>query len=483
MWISIAAVASAQDVRFDGQLFRPSATSEQTLWVEDSSAGPDGYGTARAFVQGALAPVRWTGADGETDRLVSGLVGTDLTGALWWSGLRFGAHLPVYAWTGGELVADQPGLGDLSLHVGGRLLDRERAPVGAAVLGKLLLPTASVEVPLGATATGWELTGIVDRRLGDVLVAANLGTRGVPRATFEDLVWDDQVFARIGAGYTLRDGLGTSLELGAQTNWSSGRNPAGTAAELMGGGWGRIREDLVLRGGVSVGLSRSPGAPISRLVVGLGFEPDPRPDRDADGIVDRTDWCPDEPEDPDQFEDGDGCLDPSTTVRVALRAPDGTAVDGVVELDGPESAVAEPGDPVITLHPGIYRAKATASGFVTWSGELEVPAEQGATLEVQLVPHVGTIKIWAVDEAGAPIEATVSVSGAEGVAADGSAIEVPAGEHAVVITAPGYAARALSVDIGFGEAREVPVVLERAGGGEDEAPPAPATRDERLGRR
>ncbi len=35
----------------------------------------------------------------------------------------------------------------------------------------------------------------------------------------------------------------------------------------------------------------------------------PTDDRDADGVPDAQDRCPDEPEDRDQFEDGDGCVD------------------------------------------------------------------------------------------------------------------------------------------------------------------------------
>lgn len=41
-----------------------------------------------------------------------------------------------------------------------------------------------------------------------------------------------------------------------------------------------------------------------------GPAPDPNADRDHDGIPDRLDRCPDEPEDRDGFEDEDGCPDP-----------------------------------------------------------------------------------------------------------------------------------------------------------------------------
>jgi OOP family OmpA-OmpF porin len=50
-----------------------------------------------------------------------------------------------------------------------------------------------------------------------------------------------------------------------------------------------------------------------------------RADRDADGVIDRSDACPDEAEDRDQFRDDDGCPDPDL-----LGDDDG---DGVANLD------------------------------------------------------------------------------------------------------------------------------------------------------
>lgn len=454
-------LAHAQDVpRFDGQLFRPSPDAASTLWVEDSHAAPDGYATARAYLQYAHAPVRWDGTP-----LVRDLVGLDVLGAYSWRGLRLAVDVPVYLYAGGALSPDQPGLGDLALDLKGTLLDRTTAPVGLALVGRLALPTASVEVPLGANAMGWELFAVVDDRVGDLLVAGNVGTRGVPRATYEDLVWNDQVFGRLGAGYALVDDGGASLELAAQTNWASGRNPAGTAAELLAGGWWGdlpFADDLVARGGVSVGLSRSPGAPVARLVLGVSWEPDPYPDRDLDGIVDRADDCPSDPEDPDGFEDDDGCHDRSTTGRILLVGPEGAPVDGAVVLEGPDAFVLAPGDPYVTLHPGPYHVTADASGFVPWSGDIEVPAEQGFTLELPLVAEIGTLLVWAVDPDGRPLAAQVTISGGAPLAADGTPIPLGAGEHAVFVTAPGHVAEAIPVKVAHGERRELPVVLERA---------------------
>lgn len=470
MYVWLAA-AHAQS-RFDGQLFRPSPDALGTTWVEDTHVGPDGFATGRVFLHSAVAPVRWKGADGDVDRLVSGQVGLDLAGAWYYRGLRLGGSLPVYGWTGGDFARSEPGLGDLALDLKGRLLDRDDDVIGLALMGRMLLPTASVEVPLGSTGIGWELQAIADRQWDDFTFALNLGTRGVPRSTFDDLVWNDAVFARGAVGYALVEDAGVSGELSMQTNWASARNPAGTPVELLGGGWGDLTDDLTLRGGVSVGLSRSPGAPLARLVVGMGYEPDMYPDLDFDGVVDRDDWCRGEPEDRDGFEDTDGCLDRSVTVRLEATAADGATADAAFVLDGPEHVVVDSDDPYVTLHPGVYTVTVTANGFKPAAVELNVPLEPGAVLTVPVTAELGRLRVFAVDTAGRPVDADVRVSGGPVLAADGEPVEVSVGEHAVVVSARGYEAQAVTVEVGHGELREIPVVLR----------PLPTT-DDRLGRR
>jgi hypothetical protein len=458
----VTLAAQAQDVpQLNGQLFRPSADARATLWTEDTHRSPDGYASARSYVQYARAPVRWTGADGERELLVSDLLALDVLGAYHYRGLRLGVHMPLYGVAAGAGSPTQPGMGDLALDLKGTLLDGAENAVGVALLGRLTLPTASVAAPLGAGATGWEIAGIVDRQWDAWTVAANVGTRGVPEATYEDLVWNDQVFARLGAGYAFTPDVGVSGDLGLQTNWASGRNPAGTAAELMGGGWTRVTPDLVLRGGVSAGLTRAPGAPAARALVGLAWEPDPSPDLDVDGIVDRDDWCPSEPEDFDGFEDSDGCHDPQVTVRVDLLDPDGEHIDrGTVVLEGPERHRIDLVEPFVTLHPGVYELRATSTGFDTLVREVSVPAEQGWHLEQAMVALTASLTVFAVDEVGEPVSAELVVGDATPIPLDGGPLQLPVGEHALVVRAEGFRAHASSVVLERGADRQLSVVLE-----------------------
>lgn len=480
MWLAIAATAAlAEDVRFDGQIFRPSSDSVHTLWTEDTHTAPDGYATARAYLQYANGPVRWRGSDGETDRLVSDLLALDVLGAVRWRTLRLGVHVPFYLAAIGEIADDEPGLGDLAFDLKGTVIEQEDFPFGVAVMGRLALPTASVDVPLGAGSTGWELMLIADREMGPFSVAANLGTRDVPRATYEDLVWNDQLFARAGGGWRWTEDIGGSLELAAQTNWSSGQNPAGTALELMAGNWLRFADDLVLRSGLSFGLTRSPGAPVARLLAGVAWEPDPTPDRDEDGLVNRYDQCPEEPEDPDGYLDEDGCSDKSYTAAFRITGRDEAPVTGEVHLVGPEEITLAADDPYAALHPGTYTASVDVDGYHPWTGTIEIPERQGEQFTIPLVPDDGTVRVWAVDPAGKPVPAGLTISGGLHGLADGSSFEVTPGEHSLVVTADGYMAAATSVFVRPGEVRETSVVMtpEPAGGASapGSAPPTPGS--------
>src|SRR6185436_15028709 len=63
--------------------------------------------------------------------------------------------------------------------------------------------------------------------------------------------------------------------------------------------------DLYL--GASTGISDGVGAPDFRVVLGLRYTSVGFSDRDADGILDGHDRCPERAEDKDDYEDEDGC--------------------------------------------------------------------------------------------------------------------------------------------------------------------------------
>ena len=72
---------------------------------------------------------------------------------------------------------------------------------------------------------------------------------------------------------------------------------------------------LGLTGGAGMGIIGAVGTPRVRAFLGLAYAPPEKkaepviPDTDGDGILDPDDQCPEDPEDPDGFEDEDGCPD------------------------------------------------------------------------------------------------------------------------------------------------------------------------------
>ncbi|MFH1435677.1 MAG: OmpA family protein [Pseudomonadota bacterium] len=75
-------------------------------------------------------------------------------------------------------------------------------------------------------------------------------------------------------------------------------------------------KDLKLIVGGGAGILSAIGSPVFRVFLGLAYAPVPdeekaarSDDRDNDGIKNKQDKCPDEPEDLDEFEDEDGCPD------------------------------------------------------------------------------------------------------------------------------------------------------------------------------
>jgi OmpA-OmpF porin, OOP family len=104
----------------------------------------------------------------------------------------------------------------------------------------------------------------------------------------------------------------------------------GARAQLFG----PFRAELAVGRGVTV--DGSYGREAFRVIFGLRYEIDlDVHDRDGDGIPDGQDACPDEPEDKDGFEDGDGCPEPDNDKDGVADPDDQCPQDpGPKELDG-----------------------------------------------------------------------------------------------------------------------------------------------------
>jgi outer membrane protein OmpA-like peptidoglycan-associated protein len=456
----LAAIAAAQDgdvPRLNAQVFRPSIDAERTVWLDDARALPDGTGQARAWLQ--YANGLFIDRDPTVpDRFVSDVLQMDLAGGYTWNFLRVGANMPVYLYEAGTEAPRSAGFGDVSVEAKAVAVE---GPTGLAVVGRLLLPTASVTAPLGADGAGGELVLVADHELGPVLLVANLGTRFVPEVTYADLTWTDAVLARLGAGWAIDGAGGVSAELATQASYDLVGNRAGVPIELMVGGWRDVMDGFVARGALATGLTGAVGAPRFRALLGVGYEPTGPRDRDLDGVADKHDPCMSDAEDLDGWADDDGCPDPSVVVSVAAHR-DGAPVDDAewTFVSDAGELRATGGDRTVDLPPGDWVVTVSAPGHVAQTREVFVPLAGAPPIDVALAAETGVVRVLAFDANGDRVPgALVQVSdGAPRPLGDGL-LELPAGQYAVVVTAPGFVAAPGQVDVAPGAAGEVAVVL------------------------
>jgi outer membrane protein OmpA-like peptidoglycan-associated protein len=131
---------------------------------------------------------------------------------------------------------------------------------------------------------------------------------------------DDRILYGLGIGLSPADVVDVNLELSGLGYVGPGREPvaqtqwkAALHAPLEVYLDARIKTpvglDVIIGGGP--GITPAVGTPRFRVFAGLSWAPGAgRRDPDGDGLVAPQDECPTDPEDFDEWEDGDGCPDP-----------------------------------------------------------------------------------------------------------------------------------------------------------------------------
>ncbi len=442
----------------NAQLFRPSIDSASMMWTDESLRAPDRYTMGRFALQYVNDPVVYLNDDGERTDLVSSLWQLSLLGAHTRGPLRLGVDLPVYLRSDSALGTES-GIGDLALDLRYTVRDRRTSPTGLATVLRFTLPTTTVEAPLGSRSLGWEFALVADKQLGpNTLLAMNVGTRGLPELELENVNWGDQLILRAGLGHSLNDSTGLSLDLAGHFTYGEFDNPAGRPIEAMVGGWNRTEGNLTLRGGVGAGLNSGIGAPTFRMVFALAYEPDGERDTDLDGVMDSADDCPFSAEDPDSFEDEDGCPDP-TPVRVLLTNRNGEEVEGSWRMA--EYVGDTTGGPV-RIEPGSYSLEARADGYAPQAIDIQIPAGGEFPLTMELVPVGGFLLVSVVDSAGEAVpEASWRAVGT--VFTDmsiGEAHGIDPGAYSITVFATGYRPAKQKVSIVVAEESSLEFTLQ-----------------------
>lgn len=165
-------------------------------------------------------------------------------------------------------------------------------------------------------------------------------------------------------------------------------------------------------------------------------------DRDGDGIPNKEDRCPEEPEDRDGYQDADGCQDPSTRVHLVVRDSDGrTVTTAAASLSGPGGQGTGGGDWQADVHHGVYTLRVKAEGFKPQEQQVVVPEQAGFEVTTTLERLLGRLVITVRDEAGRTVPgASVAVGRAGGKTATSGEVRetLRPGDHLVAVTAPGF---------------------------------------------
>jgi large repetitive protein len=263
----------------------------------------------------AKNPVELSAPDGErVDGVVDDLATMDLRVGV---GLPYrieaGLYMPItlHAGFGSEYDADRSSAsaGDLGFLLRWNAIARNRdSGFGLNLEGHVAFPTGDPESLSGSGATVFSPQLTADYVLDRFRFAALGGVR---------LRSSDARFEYATVGHEITYGGSAEVAFGAQRQFAASaeligdietNGAVGPAEALLALRYSRDIVGLMLGGGA--GLTDGIGAPDYRVLAGASFRLLRSPDADGDGVVDRGDRCPNDPEDRDDFEDTDGCPEP-----------------------------------------------------------------------------------------------------------------------------------------------------------------------------
>ncbi len=373
-FVSPGANARAQTVpSIDARTWQPSPDPSASLVLEPATTPGAWQWNVGAWAHYAQDPVVLRNSTGVESRPVAHLVAADLVAEiglgdraavgldvpafLWQDGT---SSLPVGVVTGGTVPAS--GIGDVSALGKVTLVSNDRQSVvagwGLAVLAAVSIPTGDRASFLSDGAVGASMRVLCEYALGVGAVRAVVGYSARAERT-----WPDATVGGVPFGNALPWALGVVVRPKALTAavdpddrqlWeiaAHGELPAGPVAPFGLGkagasslspallgvddrvALGHERDAYVLAGG-ELGLDTAVGVPVFRAVVSVGWAPRPH-DRDADGVPDEKDQCPDLPEDRDGVQDADGCPEDDADGDGILDRDDACPLAAGVASDDP----------------------------------------------------------------------------------------------------------------------------------------------------
>ncbi|MSP55603.1 MAG: hypothetical protein EXR69_08375 [Myxococcales bacterium] len=429
--MSMVPSAWAQD-EFDSQRFRPSIDSRTTMQVEDPQVTPGGFGGGLIFSY-AQDPLvyRTLTPGGGTDEvnLVGPLFTADAHFFYAWKPLRVGIDLPLNAY-GSDVGPGAAVPGDIRIDAKYMALNRVESGFGLALDARLSLPTGEQRAWLGDGAPTIQTT--VAAGVGKTaMLAANLGFRSGPTRTLSNLTWGNRLTWGVGGSLPVGESLSLFSELDGEAVLVKSSVVVDVPATTLPGEW-RVgaRYDVLPRLQVSLagggGYTQGIGSPDFRVIAGVTTLPSRKPkpvplagDSDRDGVPDAVDRCPEQAEDRNGKNDGDGCPDAGLTpTHFVVLDPAGRKISGATLdlIEGPENGRYTLGSGEFTrsIRPGPYRVRTAAPGYGPDLDLMTVPDADRFEKTITLRPEAGLLPmtVFVKDEQGRPLDSLITVLGA-----------------------------------------------------------------------
>ena len=411
--VSLDAGSAAAEDSATLNRFRPSETTADDFQLSRPVGLPHLGVSAQLHVDYAHDPLVFEERLGDLDTELTSIVSDQVNGTL---GIAIGlssrwviyAGLPVVLSMSGDDTedllqpfpeADGAGLGDVYLGARLRLVGDEQDSFAAALQVTGTLPTSGDDQSYrGDSSFSLHPELLVSvRPTTSLRLVANAGARFREDIAFEDTNYQrgDELTFGLGAALSVwnsEEQPGSHLDLHAQgyaaTDFDEFFGREETALEAIGGLKYHHAAGAVAGVAAGPGLNRGVGTPDLRVIAMLGYGQPEERDADKDGLIDKLDACPAQPEDKDAFEDSDGCPDPDNDrdgiLDVSDRCPmEPETVNQVDDTDGcPDEVGDTDGDGLIDTQDQCAQEPEDKDGFQDEDGCPDVDNDGDRILDV-----------------------------------------------------------------------------------------------------
>jgi len=492
-WSTVALAQEAPEAGFNAHGFVLTAydgDARDLLTVQRPGRFNQGEYWFGGLFEYADAPLVYVTEDGETPFL-DDIVALNLqVGVAAHDRIRLDAALPLFLSSEGLAGNQGVDLSDIRLGAMVALVrpadDEDGGGFGLGFTPTLDIPMGDDTQFVGNSGFAGGLKLAATYELSKLTLSADLGAQFNPAIELENLGGSDSLLAGLGVGYLFDPMTGINVEghfsppfSEAQAGDNTTEDVAGTASpsEILLSFRKRTASGFHFTLGGAKSISRGAGAAPYRIFLGAGYgqigEPTPK-DTDLDGIVDKLDACPEQPETRNAYQDEDGCPDRLGKVFISVSYDGAPWPQAEVDVTGDDSfsrvSTNEPFsfDAMPSSH---WVASARYGSCLTGDGAIQA-TEDDVQLDLELqITEAATVAYRVTEKGVGPVEgATVTyTSEADECLPKGplstndqgkGAHKVGSGKHFVVVQADGYAIHRQSLTVSAGENQLVEVELK-----------------------